>query len=402
MDLQQAADTKSELQLAWRTQWVKNDQRGTLAGATGMGKTKPAIDVMMDLWGQYLMDPTPGPPRIFLAVPTEKLRDTGWPEEVYKWYGDEGIEMWKECVTAECYISIHKTRNQRWNLVILDEAHWLTPLSALFFKHNTYDAVMGMTATAPDKQRDPDKYDLLKQIAPVVFTYSLDQGVEDGVVADFELRVVMLQLDDTIKNIKAGTKIKPFLTTEKAHYDYLCKRLKQLYIQANQAAGIAKAQVENRIKFATLDRTRFIYNLPSKTKAAKHMMNAVLPGKRTLLFCGSIAQCDELCGQYVYHSKSKDEYFHKFKAGEGEYMGTVNAVNEGQNIVDLDQALVVQVNSNERHLVQRVGRAVRIREGHKATVWILSVQGTVDEKWTEKALANFDPSKVIYDSLKNY
>lgn len=401
------AETKSELQLAWRHQWHKHNKHGTLAGATGIGKTKPAIDEMMELWYEYqkaLADENTivhGPPKIFLAVPTEKLRDEGWPEEIENWYGEDGLEMWKQCVRAECYISMHKVQGHTFNLVVLDEVHSLTLLSYQFFKLNTCIAVMGMTATAPDKDRDPDKYLMLKDIAPVIFSYSLDQGVEDGVVADFEINVILMPLDDSAKVIDAGTKAKPFKTTEKLHYDYMCKNLKSLFMQKNRP-GANHQQLETRIKFATLARTRFIYNLPSKTAMAKVLMDSVIGDKRTIIFCGSIAQCDTLCGKEVYHSKSSGDKFTKFKAGEGTFIGVVNSANEGHNIINLDQAIIVQVNSNERHLVQRIGRAVRAREGHKAIIYILCTQGTMDENWVEKSLANFDKSKIQYCSHKQF
>lgn len=406
MDIQQMAETKSSLQMAWRTQWHKHGKKGTLAGATGIGKTKPAIDEMMDLWNQYqtcLADEsflTHGPPRIFLAVPTEKLRDEGWPEEVREWYGDEGMEMWKACVQAECYISMHKVMGKAFDLVILDEVHKLTALSFQFFKYNTCIAIMGLTATAPDKQRDPDKYEILKDIAPVVFTYSLDQGVADGVVADFEINVIMMPLDDKDKCIPAGTKDKPFLTTEHGQYEFLSKKMKQLFVQKNIPGA---SNIDQRIMYATMNRSRFIYNLPSKTKLAARVMAQILPDKRTIIFCGGIAQSRMLCGEHVFNSKDKTNgKFEEFKAGRGQFLGVVNAANEGHNIKDLDQALIVQVNSNERDLVQRIGRTVRAREDHKAVVWILCAQGTVDEKWVEKSLANFDKTKIRYWSHKEF
>lgn len=400
------AETKSELQLAWKTQWYNHGKKGTLAGATGIGKTKPAIDEMMELWNVYLYNKQKLSidllPKIFLAVPTEKLRDEGWPEEVAQWYGEEGLTMWKQCVQAECYASVNTVKDTHFDLVIFDEIHWITPASSLFFAHNTFDAIMGMTATSPNLKRDPEKYAIIKQHAPVIFSYSLDQGVEDGVVADFEINVIMMPLDSSTKNITAGTKLKPFLTTESGHYEYLCKNLRKLFMLAN-VAGQNRAMVEKRIMFATLARTRFIYNLPSKTRMAKKLMESALPDKRTLIFCGSIKQADELCGEHVFHSKANSNgKFEAFKAGEGEYLGVVNAANEGHNIVNLDQAIIIQVNSNERNLVQRIGRAVRAREDHKAIIWIICVQGTADEKWVEKALVNFNPEKIRYFTSKEF
>lgn len=420
MNATQIAETKAALQEAFRTQWYKHNCVGTLAGATGFGKTKPAIDEMMKQWRVYkadLIKESEGwmfmfplrAPSIFLAVPTEKLRDEGWPDEVRFWYGDEGMEMWNTCVEAQCYISLHKIRNKHFSLVIMDEIHNITILSNLFFKQNTYTAVMGLTATVPDAKRDPDKHLIIQSIAPVVFVYTLDQGVEDGTVADFRINVVYATLDAVTRNITAGTKAKPFLTTEKGQYEYLTTKIDKMFVQQGQLKqsiqqpfadpSLSKDldKLETRIQFDLLARTRFIYNLPSKTRLAARMMKQLVPNKRTIIFCGSIAQSKILCGDEVYNSKENtDSKFEKFKAGEGQFLGVVNAANEGHNIANLDQALIVQVNSNERHLVQRIGRAVRAREGHVADIWIICVRGTVDEKWVEKALTNFNKDKIFY------
>lgn len=408
MDAQQIATTKSDLQGSWLGHWKKT-KRGTLAGATGMGKTKPSVDTMMELWRGWkallspedIVDgPAIRPPKIFLAVPTEKLRDEGWPEEVENWYGEEGKEMWDTCVTAVCYISIHKYRGSEYDLVIFDEIHWITPLSSTFFENNKIHAVMGLTATAPNHNRDPEKYDIIKKYAPIIFSYSLDQGVEDGVIADFEINVVMIPLDHVTKNIPAGTKAKPFMTTEAAHYEWLCGSIKKLYVLQKMNGD---PNIEKRIMYTTLKRTRFIYNLPSKTAFAKKLMEHVISDKRTLIFCGSIEQSRTLCGTEVYNSKDNSNgKFEEFKSGKGTFLGVVNAANEGHNIADLDQAIIVQVNSNERHLVQRIGRTVRVREGHKAVAWVLCSQGTMDENWVEKSLANIDRSKIRYWSHKEF
>jgi superfamily II DNA or RNA helicase len=395
MDIQQVHETKSDLQLAWRHQWKKHNKRATLAGATGIGKTKPAIDEMMEL---YRVRPTC---KIFVAVPTTDLRDNGWPDQVKHWYGEEGTLMWNECVHAECYVSMDNVKGQFWDLVILDEVHWITPNSAKFFDTNTYEGIMGMTATAPEYARDPVKYSIIDKYAPVLFSYSLSQGVEDGIVADYRINVIMMPLESTKKTVKAGSKAKPFMTTEKAQYEYIFKQLRQLHILQN-VPGIDQEETAKRAMFKTLELNRFINNLQSKTELARKLMAQILPNKRTIIFCGSIQQADTLCGEYVYHSKVKSDYFQKFKEGEGQYIGVVNAANEGHNIVNLDQAIVVQLNSNERHLVQRIGRTVRVREDHTAMIWILCAQGTADETWLEKSMANLDRNKVHYLSSKEF
>lgn len=402
-----ANEAKSALQQVFRDTWNKT-RRGTGAKATGTGKTKPAIDEMMSLYrlaftnagvtiNVYL-------PKFFVAVPTEELRDNGWPKEVEEWYGAEGLQMWRECVTCICYISMHKYRGEIYDLVVLDEAHHITVLNSGFFQSNVASAVMGLTGTYPDKEKEPDKWMLLNSIAPIVFTYKLDQGVDDGIVSDFELHIIMSSLDKVTKNIPAGNKDKPFKQTEAAAYLYLSKRIMSLQIETNN--GLSKRtpeQLYKATKFAQLARHRFLCNLPSKLKLAKIVMESIVkPELRTLIFAGSIEQCNILGGENVYHSKVDDTALRKFMAMEINTLVAVNALNEGANIPALDQELIVQVSSNPRDLAQRVGRVVRFREGHKAMVYILCVQDTQDESWLKDSIKSFDEKRIFYHSSRSY
>jgi len=380
---------------------------------------------MMDMYKAWVSGPThdgtfgrmhDNPhPSFLVAVPTEQLRDVDWPAEVKKWYGDEGEQMWTACVQAVCYISLHKVRGGYYDLVIIDEAHHLTMLSSQFFRANVVLRVLGLTATFPDPKQEPEKYTLLREIAPVVFTYPLDQGVDEGVIADFEINVILSVLDDKKKIIPAGNKKKPFLQTEKAAYEYQSKRITAMRIELGNGLSKDPAKAEERVRFMELARYRFMCNLPSKMRIAQAVIAKEYVGpllaavehvqphhmQRTLVFAGSIEQCGILCGEQVYHSKSGKDALNKFLSKELSLLGCVKALDEGVNIPDLDQAIIVQVDSNPRSLVQRVGRVVRYREGHKARVFILCVQNTVDESWLKTALAGFDVKRIKYLTAKS-
>lgn len=412
-------EAKDSLQQTARNEWVRRGRKGTLAQCTGSAKTKVALDEMMQMWAAYKKDESdlvsgkwdflvrPQPPHIFVAVPTEQLRDVDWPAEIRKWYGEEGMVMWSECVQAVCYISLHKYRGGIYDLVILDEGHHLTQLSAQFFQTNITAAVLCLTATFPDSKSEPHKYALLSEIAPVVFTYPLDQGVDEGVVSEFEINVILSVLDDRKKIIPAGNKKKPFLQTEAAAYAYQSKRITSIRIEVGNNLGDAEKNAK-RLQFMEIARYRFMCNLPSKLRLAQAVIereytkHSDCPAPRTLVFAGSIEQCSILCGEQVYHSKTDDTALIAFKEKKISLLGCVKALNEGVNIPDLDQGIIVQVDSNPRSLIQRIGRLVRYREGHVSKVFILCVQNTVDESWLKSALAGFDPKRIKYLTAKSY
>lgn len=281
-----------------------------------------------------------------------------------------------------------KIKGQDIDLVILDEAHNLTEANSVFFKNNKILRTLGLTATPPE---DDIKKEIFRQYCPVISTYTIDEGVKDGIIAPYEIIVIECRLDDTDKYIKAGTKDKPFLTTELKHYEYLSKQIMLL-----QYAG--KKEV---VKWKILERMRLIYKLKSKTELAKRIINDVIKDDRSLIFCGGIEQAEELC-KYSFHSKTSDKWLNQFIKGKINHLSSIRCLNEGMNIPGLDSALVVQINSKEKDIVQRIGRIVRLREGHKARIYILSVINTVDESWTKKALTQFNPANITYLNYKNF
>lgn len=396
---QQMSDTKTALQAQFRATWKAAGRRGAAAQATGTGKTKPAIDEMMEIYRRNDFWESSSP-RFFIAVPTEQLRDIGWPNEVRDWYGEEGMRMWEYCVTCVCYSSMHLYKSGDFDLVILDECHHLTQRSAAFF--NARVDIMALSATYPDRNREPEKYELLMQIAPPIFTYHLDQGVDDGIVAPYELHVIRIPLDKVHKNIEAGPAGKRYMTTEADRYNVWSRAIDKMYAEKNHKGA----------DFMVMKRMHFLINLPSKLAVAKQLLNilidtpTVVDGEemdtvRTLVFCGSIAQANELGGERVYHSKKKPKKgtvgaLERFRRQEISTLFCVKALDEGENIPGLDQGIILQMDSSDRTLTQRLGRIVRWREGHRARVWILVTTGSQDQVWFNKAIKDFDPAKITY------
>lgn len=356
--------------------WYNNGSWGTLALATGTGKSKIAIDIVKE---------NPDWKKILLVVPTEKLRDKNWQDEFKKWNCSKDYKR----IERICYASMVKyNTSEKFDLIILDEAHNLTENNSIFFKTNDVERVLGLTATPPE---DEVKKQIFKNFCPVISVYSLDEGVNDGIIAPYEIMVIECRLDSEDKYVTAGTKDKPFLTTEQKHYDYLSKQILQL--QYAKKPEIAKWKI--------LERMRFIYKLKSKTELAKSIIKNVIHNDKSLIFCGSIAQAEELCDN-TFHSKSSDKALNNFIKGKTNHLSSIRCLNEGINIPFLDSALIVQINSKEKDIVQRIGRIVRLREGHKARIYILSVMNTVDETWTKKALLQFNPANITYLNYKNF
>jgi superfamily II DNA or RNA helicase len=378
---------KSRVQQEARRAWEVGGKWGLLAMATGTGKSKIAIDVVTEL-----SEPMFAEPRILLVVPTEKLRDDNWLDEFNKW----GAGKWYKNLQRSCYVSITKYEFQNYDLVILDEAHNLTDRNSDFFQRNTVKQVLALTATPPNSkgsETDKAKALLFQQFRiKTDFEYTLDQAVASGLVAPFHINVVECTLDDTQKYIKAGNDKTRFYQTEAQRYKYVSDLILRLQI----------AKKEDVLKFKYMERMRVVQNSIAKTKIARAILDKYIPvGDRALIFCGSIKQSEELMGENVYHSKSGDAMLQLFQKEAITRLGCVEALNEGINVPNVDQGLIVQLNSSKKDLVQRIGRLIRKRPGHKALVWIIVAVDTVDKNWFAKAIEGFDESVITYIHAKN-
>ena len=362
--------TKDEVQSEAGIAIDINNGKGIIAMATGTGKSKVAIDyIAKEASLNFELD-------ALIVVPTEKLRDETWREEFIKWNQEF---LWSNNVERSCYASISKIEGRHFNVVILDEGHNITENNSRFFEQNTIDHIVLLTATPPKKL---EKIEILNRLdLRVIYEISLDEAVAWGLVSPYKITVIYTTLDSVCKNVKSGTKAKPFFQTEFNSYLYLSTKI-----------------FNSPNKYLILKRMRLIYDSVSKTDAAKWLLDNYIPkDERTLIFAGTIRQAQVLC-ENSYHSKSAktDLSYNRFMAEEINRLSSVRSLNEGQNIPNLNNALIVQLNSNDLDMIQRIGRVVRYREDHLANIIIVVMKETVDEKWLASALSRFDREKIEY------
>lgn len=375
-------ETKTVVQdLAYRA-WRKDGKRGTIEAATGVGKTRVALralDEELKLNPQALC---------YIVVPTETLRDTDWPAEMIAAGYPEMID--NPNIIRICWASLDKEQPiMDVDLMILDEIHHMTPMNCGIFSRPEIKifSIMGLTATLPSMkghESDKDKRIIIDAVAPSIYKVTVEQAIRLNLVSDFKVTVLLFDLDDKNKYIIAGSKLKPFMTTEASQYAFLTKNL-----------GRAMYSKFEGLKFQAIQkRTEFIRNVRSKQQLAREVMESIMPGKRTLIFCGSIEQSMELCGENVYNSQTNDTKLTAFCEEKIDYLGVVDALNEGKNVPLLDQALVIQLTSRELAIIQRIGRTIRFRPGHVGSIIVLVAKNTADEKWYRKAFENFDQSRI--------
>lgn len=358
---------------------------GTLLMGTGTGKTKVAIDAIKAL-NQYLGHLS----RVLWVTPTERLRDVDAPAEFDKW---KAVEE-KENTTFLCYNSLSKLQNEEYDICIFDECHHITENNIQFIFANKIKRLVCVTATFPE---DEVKAEIIQRLAPIRFTYSLEDAVEDEIVKKINIHVCYVPLEDETKDIEVKTNNYHFWTTEKRQYEYYSKEVekyKHVYFSD-------PTEKKKDLWFGKIGRrSNFIYTLPSKIRAAKKFL-LTLPEDEPVLVYGKRVKAIDQLGMGTYHSKRKtSDDLDAFCSGESKRLAVVDGLNEGANLPHLKTIVVMSLDSKKLNLTQRVGRAVRKDGDHEANVYIFVSKGTQDEIWFRKAMQAFRRTTINYFNIQ--
>lgn len=322
--------------------------------------------------------------KVLWVTPSVKLRDTDIPNEFIYWKAKSYLSK----TTIICYHSLANIEGD-YDLIIYDELQALTPanIEPLFNGKITTKAILGLTGTMP---KHDEKLLIIKKLGLTIEKeITIDEAVEGNMVADYKVNVLEVPLNASDKNIKAGTKAKPFMTTEFANYQYLSKNIARMMFHSDK----------RMLQFAILKRLRFIYNSLTKLDTAKKLIKYL--GGRTLIFCGSIEHAESITKQ-TYHSKTNQVYLNKFLNEEIDLLACVNAGGTGFTYKNVDNFIIVQADSNKSGaFIQKLARSLLLQEGYTANIWIISLQGTQDEQWITNALQDLDQSKIEYKNIKN-
>lgn len=369
--------TKDEIQHLAKQTFLTH-KKGILHISMGVGKTKIGIDLIENPHQ-----------KILVVAPFTSVLDS-WKEEFIKWGKSDSNVVYT--TTA----SLGKHTKNTFDLVILDEIH--------LYSTNQLSKVpagplLGLTGTLSDNSKAVIKEQLNLD---VIYSYDIERAIRDGIIADYRVKVVEVSLDDTHKYIEGGTKLKPFLTTEKAQYDYLTKQFNQIKFAEWNAIGADKRKYALiKMQFAS-KRAKLIYSCKTKLDAASRIINNY-PEDRMLVFTTLTDSANQLC-DYQYHSKADKKNLERFSEGEIDKLAVVNMANVGLNIKPLNKAVVHQFQSSEETAQQRMGRLLRLEYNNPskiAEIWVICAVNTVDEDWVRSALKNVPRSKIEFIHYKN-
>lgn len=372
---------KDKIQQDALAAWLNAGQKGTLELITGLGKTKIALDAVKFLPGDAKV--------LFLAEQTDREIDLRKEQE--KWNA-QGYD-----IEFACYQSAYKWIGTHWDLVIADEIHdSLTQEYSKFYRNNTYDRIMGLSATVDRKAIVEEetyilKGHLLDELCPVVYTYGIDEGQADGTARKLDVYVINHKLDIFDKSVQGGSKAKPFMQTEFSAYQYRDE-------QFRKALFMPEHIKQFKIRTTSAARAKLLYDLPSKIPPTLKLLEN-LPGK-TIIFGNSLDALNKITPNVV-SSKNSDTKNKKiredFDNGNINVIASFKKLKQGANLVGLDNVLIHSYYSKSKDLIQRIGRLRQ--NGEVGRVFIFVTFGTQEVKWYESMFDSTSIRKIFCNDI---
>ena len=378
---------KLEIQKDASYAWVNNKFVGTLEIATGVGKTFAAFLCAIEFMKIHKVG-NDKLTLLFLAETT--LREATIMEDLKKFESLVSKAITQNYViTFMCYQSAYKLKNTVYDLVVADEIHdSLTYEYSKYYKNNTYTGLIGLSATIEratvvgEEENNVTKGDLLDQICPVVYRLPQSEAIRLGLISDYNLIVIYNDLDSKNETIKAGTKAKPFYTSEKDAYDYLQNQfLKAYYMKVNTPAD--KDKKVALIKFWARKRSALLWQLPSKDKKVSKLVNML--DEKHIIFGNSLDALLNITKNVVcsrYSKLENEEIIENFATNKIKTIASFKQLKQGANLPNVRIGILHSYFSITKDYIQRVGRILRLRDDkQKAYLIVIVTRETQEMKW---------------------
>ena len=356
--------------------WLASHGRGTVTAPTGAGKTVFCLSAIKSFSPR---------PSVLIVVPTinlqeqwmEELVKDGCPREKIGRVGG-GFSEWEKKYVVGVINSVRDSSHSK-DLLILDEVHHAVADINAHVLNRSFKHVLCVSATL---ERSDGRHALLDAIAPIVYSYSLQDSVSDGVVNDFEIINIGLQLDayTQVEVLKLNELIK------KGNAVY--GGMFEVYAALRRGDWGAKPFASAVTKRKTIFWTHHL----KVDRCVQVIRECHLQGDKAIVFCETIAVAEQLrkllegagIASRVYHSKMKpllrEGCLEGFKRDEFKVLVSVRCLDEGVNVPDADVAVILGGGRSERQIKQRVGRILRKKDG-RSKVFQFYFRGTLDEEW---------------------
>jgi superfamily II DNA or RNA helicase len=354
---------KTEIQRIIKNQIIDSDFRGIILSSVRSGKTRILLESIKEYTDVEF-------PTVLVLYPNIDIKKS-WEKEcqIINYYPD---------IIYCTFASIEKVKYERFDFVIIDEAHLLgeenqLPVAAEISSNNKKTVFASGTYNS-----DTLTSVKLSTGMELIVNYSTQEAIKDGIISDFTIFIHRYDLDKI--KLKEYGKVKKWRSTERKE----CNRLSNRIINSS---GQLKM-------FASLERMRFINSCDSLVNKVNDWIKNN-NDKRFILFTS-----DEKTGlKYnlpMFNSKSIDDSILKdFQNGKINQLCLIKKASAGVTFPNLANILITAINSNGENLEQMIGRSLLDDTDH-SNIHIFVSKESFQLKWLNNALELIDKSKIKY------
>ena len=397
-------------------EWLDKGREGILEMATATGKTVAGIAAIAHLCGELPDHPQHDPQTSdadILVVAHSNAILSQWKRELSEKLGLPHGVLHSDAQPSDLHFSTGTVQFQtahsllphydpdlksHYDLVIVDEVHHYSNEEGFgqAAKRPNYDAVLGLSATIGKDETDPLRKTIQNIVAPIVYTFDLEDAIENEIIPNFEWKVHPTPLDPTereewrkstrsitnkFNQIQSSTqthRILEDLSVPFARFEDLGD-----FVQAHKAISYSEHDPPDawkELQNAIYSRTDIRHRSQPKIQSAIDLARDYLKKRdnvKIVMFSMRTDTTDQIQKAldqytdhaYAVHSKvasstqRKDqiinERIRKFSNAEHGVLVAPKLLDEGIDVPDAEIGINVAGTKTKLQLVQRMGRVLR-------------------------------------------
>ncbi len=371
--------------------WFKSGRRGIIEMATATGKTLVGLKAALDLWKRNENE------KLEVLVLTHSIAILNqWRREAIDKLGfiDDPLLDYKIplCykgfrISFNTLQTVYKApQNYYADLLIVDEVHHAAAIQFRKALELPCKWKMGLSATIEGKERP---YYLEKNLGRIVYTLSLSDAIERGIIPEFEwnIYVTYLSVEEEYEFKEISKKIRDLfdkISQDEKNIESISNgKIKRLETLSDFVRLIEKARYEGKeipdewkiLRALIFQRRRILYTSSPKIDRALEIASREATEKKCVIFTMDIESCEKIAealkpfNALFVHSgisdKERDNRLRSFRESPRGVLVAPKMLDEGIDVPDAEVGINVASSKTKLQLIQRIGRILRKKSGKK-------------------------------------
>jgi len=359
--------------------WLDAGKRGIIVLPTGSGKTMIAVAAISELKTPTIVIV----PTLDLVEQWQRVLTNEFNAEIGVFGGGENV---LQPITVSTYDSAYLRAGElgnRFGLIVFDEVHHLPSAG---FRHiaEMFASPYRMGLTATYERQDGLHNDLPRLVGGKVYELSV-QHLAGRHLSEYELEKLYVDLTLEEKN--------EYESLYKIFTDYLVKRNITIRTPRDFTKFIMRSGRDQAARRALLARNKAMDIALNSQMKLDALENVLLdqPMEPTIIFTQHNKLVHRIAQRflipYITYMTPKDErkeILDNFREGRYRLIVTSKVLDEGVDVPDATQAIILSGTGSTREFIQRLGRILRKREGKKAKLIEIVTRNTAEMKMSSR------------------